>query len=490
MESLAVIALNRWERQQLAAVWKFFPFAGDLRWFYLYTGPDCSADLPVHPSCIPQAFPGRGAIPAMRAFLRSEGITQLCFASLGTEQFWSRETGLPAITLHRSPSLAVADLGALAEPLPGRVEELCRALNFHPAILRSEADILEALPDTSVYADFASFRRSGFGELLCTRNRDLVSAVCHGDLAAFSISHFGEGWQAANLALDSEKFDYLTALNRLRQAGAEAAEPASPRKADNLPAYQHSYSLFAQYYDSYMSHVNYEQWVDLILSWHKRMGREAPKRVLELACGTANASEILVFRGYEVDACDFSPYMLHMADAKPFKPSLFLNSLTDPIPGGGYDLIFCLFDSFNYLVKKAEAAQLLKNAYAALNPGGTFIFDISTLHNSLENFCDTTSFHRVRDGYLTQISTYEPLTNRQITHFFLFRKNLNSYDRFEERHVQRVFRTSELVELAAASKLQLKAIFAPETRPNLLNRDGNDLDNRYFRLFFLLQKPL
>ena len=51
-------------------------------------------------------------------------------------------------------------------------------------------------------------------------------------------------------------------------------------------------------------------------------------------------------------------------------------------------------------------------------------------------------------------------------------------------------RTPELVELCAASKLRLKAIFSPDTRPNLISRDGNDLDNRYFRLFFLLQKPL
>lgn len=255
------------------------------------------------------------------------------------------------------------------------------------------------------------------------------------------------------------------------------------------PASFSSYSLFAQYYDSYMSHVDYEQWVDLILSWHKRIAGAAPKRILELACGTANAAEILVFRGFEVDACDNSPYMLHMAAGKPFKPSLFLNSLTDPIPRDGYDLIFCLFDSFNYLTKKAEAALLLKNVYKALKPGGTFIFDISTLHNSLENFCDTTSFTRVRDGYLIQISSFEPLAYRQITHFFLFRKDLGTYERFEERHVQKVYRTPEVVDLCAKSNLQLKAIFAPETRPNLLSRDGNDLDNRYYRLFFLLQKP-
>ncbi len=490
MNCLAVIALNRWERQQLASVWKFFPFGGGPRWFYLYTGPDCSPTLPQHPSFHPKAFSGKDPVAAMVNFVRSEGVEILCFASLSTEQAWARATGETAITLYESAGLALADLGTLEGDFTARIDALCQALDRHPAILRAEAETLGQPKDGSVYKDFDAFHRAGYGELLCTRNHDLVSAVCHSSLNSFTVRHHWRGRQALNLALDVEKVDFLAALNRLLLAGAKGGEIAPECRPGNPSAYQSSYSLFAQYYDSYMSHVNYEQWVDLILSWHRRVTRNAPQRILELACGTANASEILVFRGFEVDACDLSPYMLHIAESKPFKPSLFLNSLTDPIPGGGYDLIFCLFDSFNYLLKKAEAAQLLTNAYDALNPGGTFIFDISTLHNSLENFCDTTSFNRVRDGYLIQISSYEPLTYRQITHFFLFRKKLNAYERFEERHVQRVYRTAELVELCAASKLQLKAIFAPDTRPNLLSRNSNDLDDRYFRLFFLLQKPL
>lgn len=489
MNSLAVIALNQFERQQLAALWKFFPFGGELRWFYLYTGREDLEELPAHPSFLPKAFSGQDPIGEMREFIRSEEIQNLCFASLSTESQFNQKTASPLITLYDSASLSVADLSTLKDGFSGRISELCLALDRPPAILRSEAETMGVPKDASIYADFDSFRRACYGELLCTGNRDLVSAVCHSHPAAFTIRHFGENLQALNLVLNEESADFLAALNRLRQAGANALQSGPGNRAGVPSAYQASYSLFAQYYDSYMSHVSYEQWVDLILSWHKRFAGQAPKRILEHACGTANAAEILVFRGYEVEACDISPYMLHVADDKPFKPALFLNSLTEPIPRGEYDLIFCLFDSFNYLTKKAEVGQLLKNVYKALNPGGTFIFDISTLNNSLENFCDTTSFSRVRDGYLIQISSYELLTYRQITHFFLFRKNLNSYDRYEERHVQRVYRTQELVELCAASKLQLKAIFTPDTRPNLLNRDGNDLDNRYARLFFLLQKP-
>ncbi len=489
MNKIAVIALNPWERQQLTAIWKFFPFDDQACWFYLWSGTDSTEDLPHHSAFTAKAFSAKDPISAIRQYLQDEGITDLCFASFASERLWGRATDSPSATVFLGEKLRVADLSQFEDNPASQAQELSQALELHPAILRSEAESLGIPKDSSVYEDFGAFRRDSSGELLCTQNRDLVAAICQSHPAALDIRHFRSGQLASNLALEEDQMDFLSTLNRLRQAAINAWTAGADWRPGSSSIHQSSYSLFAQYYDSYMSHVNYEQWVDLILSWHKRFAGAAPKRVLELACGTANASEILTFRGYEVHACDNSPFMLHVADGKPFKPALFLNSLTDPIPGGGFDLIFCLFDSFNYLAKKAEAAQLLKNACQALKPGGTFIFDISTLRNSLENFADNTSFTRVRDGYLVQISSYEPLTYRQITHFFLFRASLGAYDRFEERHVQRVYRSSELVELCAACKLELKAIFAPETRPNLLTRDPNDLDNRYFRLFFLLQKP-
>ena len=66
LNDLAVIALTRWERQQLAAIWKFFPFASDISWHYLYTGPEDPEELPIHPGFRPQAF--SAADPVSAAF--------------------------------------------------------------------------------------------------------------------------------------------------------------------------------------------------------------------------------------------------------------------------------------------------------------------------------------------------------------------------------------------------------------------------------------
>ncbi|MBW6514403.1 MAG: class I SAM-dependent methyltransferase [Candidatus Syntrophosphaera sp.] len=490
MAKLAIIALFRPEHRHLAQVWKFFPFRKDTDYLYLHAGSE--DELPRHERLAAISFSGqpREAVSSIQKYLQKHKLTRLCFASLASYRLWAEVLGLPSISLYGSKKLSLADVSGLAEGTMEEIVSLVSLLRKTPAVLSGEAGSFAHPPDSNVYPDFNAWQKTGFGELLLTRNQDLVSAVCASRLPLFSLSHYQSGLLHANLAIDEENPDFLQTLIRLDQAAdlARHNPESSPLPPDlQLPA-QTSYSLFAEYYDTYMSHVNYEEWVDLMLTWYKQFSKQPARKVLELACGTANAAEILVFRGFEVDACDKSPHMLHKADTKAFKPNLFLNSLTDPLPRKDYDFIFCLFDSINYLTQKAAIKTLLKNVREALRPGGIFIFDISTLFNSLDNFNNTTNFTRVKDGYLVQISTFEALSNRQITHLMLFRRSLSGYDRLEERHAQRVYRSPELAELTASSGLKLKAIFNPEMRTNLLQKMNADIDERYYRLFFLLQK--
>jgi SAM-dependent methyltransferase len=490
LTDLAVIALRPGEHKQLAAIWKFYPFSGDIAYHYLYPGSRKAYELPSRANFHSVPIPPRPGYQAIREYLAGQGITRICFASLESQEQWSGALGQPCLTVYEGRHLSLADAGSFTEANDALLAQILKGLQRHPAFLGAETGQFNLPENCSVYKDYGAFRKACYGELLVTRNRDLIAAVCGGNIANYTVRHISTDMESGNLAINEEEPDFLLTLTKLKRWERSATRPegedAAQRDAEGNAL--SSYSLFAQYYDSYMSHVNYEEWVDLMLSWCRRVTQKQPKKVLELACGTANASEILAFRKYSVDACDSSPFMLHMADAKVFKPKLYYATLTDPIPESGYDFAFCLFDSINYLTHKADVKKLLANVHDALAPGGVFIFDISTLLNSLQNFNDTTNFTRVRDGYLIQLSNYEALTNRQITKLVLFRQNQPEYLRLEERHVQRVYRTPELVELCAASNLKLKAIFAPEMKANLLQRPGNDLDNRYYRLFFLLRK--
>lgn len=250
-----------------------------------------------------------------------------------------------------------------------------------------------------------------------------------------------------------------------------------------------AYSFFARQYDSYMAHVDYHCWVENIIKWQKRHSGSKCRKVMELACGTANVAGLLCQEGFEVEACDLSRQMLEIAQQKPVKPRLFRQSMTDKLPDGDYDLVICLFDSINYLLKKQEIKATLASVCDALKPGGLFIFDVSTLNNSVENFNDTYSFTRLDKGYLMHHAEYEDFSHKQRSHLYHFVKQPFSYSMERESHVQMVYRHYEIVELIHNSPLCLEAVYSTETQGNLLKRDQSMLDHKYPRLFYILKKP-
>lgn len=413
----------------------------------------------------------------------------ICFAGRkGMLDFFKRQNK-PFIQLYWSPIRSVAVLSATGSV--SGVSGLVKAKLGLLAILRSETQLREVIPEAEIYDDFPSFLEQASKTTILTRNADMGDAIrgVHG--FEFVFLCYNDDFWAIDLAVGHRTSDFMDLLNRLGQASDLALSELSAlvkHSGDSISIVsgRASYSLFAQYYDHYMEHVGYDDWVDLMVSWYKRHTDQPLRKVLELACGTANASEIFVFRGIDVDACDSSQHMLHVAEAKAFKPNLYCRKLTDTPPGKEYDLAFCLFDSVNYLTKRTDIITMLKNVRDSLRPGGIFIFDISTLLNSLQNFNDTINYTKVKDGYLVQISRFEILSSRQWTTLTLFRKALIGYERLEERHEQRVYRCQELVELIAASGLKLKAIHSPDYKANLLPKLSSDLDNRYTRIFFVL----
>lgn len=249
-----------------------------------------------------------------------------------------------------------------------------------------------------------------------------------------------------------------------------------------------SYSIFASYYDAYMAHVDYDLWISRILDWQQKYSSLACKRILELACGTANVSQQLMMKGYEVDASDLSTSMLHVASTKIHKPNLSLASMTDPIPKRDYDLILCMFDSINYLLDYDDILMMFANAHEALASQGLFIFDISTLLNSLENFADVCNLTEDSHHVLIHEARYEPHHRRQISELNDFVFNGISYTRRKEKHNQRVYMNEELLRIINQSQLQLVAIHSTEHKANLYPRKMQRIDTEHYRLFYVLQK--
>jgi len=343
---------------------------------------------------------------------------------------------------------------------------------------------------------FGSFlRQQESRSWLATRNGDMLEAWLDSRVAQCFLWYLGTKYTCLILRNPTDDAAFNLAYRQLSAFLAALAVPPAgsgltwDKVRTAFEAASGSYGFFAEYYDKYMAHVCYNDWLDMILRWCKKFTDHPTERVLELACGTANISEQLVYQGYAVDACDLSPFMLHVAERKLFKPNLFRHDMATPLSlSERYDLILCLFDSINYVLDEQGFATMLRSAWLALKPGSLLVFDISTQMNSSTYFADTVQYSVVKDGYLVHRANYDALANRQSSRLTLFRKNGGCYHRFEEHHVQRVYRCEEIFRLLDDTPLELVGVFSPESRSNLLSRRHTDLDNLYPRLFFVLKK--
>ncbi|MFC1887962.1 4-hydroxythreonine-4-phosphate dehydrogenase PdxA [Candidatus Cloacimonadota bacterium] len=280
-------------------------------------------------------------------------------------------------------------------------------------------------------------------------------------------------------------------------AGLNIASEQSLEKAINMAEKQilptvlvfpKTYDLFAQYYDQYMNHVNYEDWIEFLLNQYIKKNRHNPGKILELACGTANISCRLVKRDLHVEATDISSEMLKIASEKPFAPHLSCRNMLSPVKENSYDLIILLFDSINYLLKEAQINILLANISKGLKDDGLFIFDISTVRNCEENFDGFINLEDNEDQYLIHHSDLNYDNMIQTTYLTFFELNGFLYKRNDEIHKQKIYKTSEIISFIENSDLILAGIYCMENNNNLLGQDPEKLDRDLARLFFVLEK--
>jgi len=239
-----------------------------------------------------------------------------------------------------------------------------------------------------------------------------------------------------------------------------------------------------------MAHVEYEEWVKLILGCYSHSKGSSPKRILELGCGTGNISSLLVRRGFNVDATDISEDMLEIARSKPFPANYSQSNMLDPLDADKYDLILLLFDSINYLTDPVDLEILLTNTERGLKGEGLFIFDISTHHNCMEYFNGFIDIEDSKDGYLIYTSDYDEHSRFQRNQITFFLQDGEHYRRFDEKHRQRIYRLVEILEVVEKSCYKLLGIYrlANGRKFRVRPEEYSMADDIYDRLFFVVEK--
>ena len=149
------------------------------------------------------------------------------------------------------------------------------------------------------------------------------------------------------------------------------------------------YDALASIYDEVMRHVDYDHWASYIDELVQEVAGR-PRELIELACGTGNATFALADLSYTMRGYDGCEAMVRVAQEKsgtdgrgiPFDVR-DLRDLYDVPPA---EVVICLYDSMNYLLDLSDLDTTLQQVYGVLTTGGTFIFDVCTEQNSVVHF--------------------------------------------------------------------------------------------------------
>lgn len=147
------------------------------------------------------------------------------------------------------------------------------------------------------------------------------------------------------------------------------------------------YDRWAPVYDTWNAENDYEMWIGEVLLPELERHGLATGSALDVGCGTGQAFEPLLARGWQVVGCDVSAGMLAEAREK-FGSRVKLLHMDarrlppiDP-PGhgeGAFQLILLLNDVVNYLTEDGDLERLFAGVGRNLGREGLVIFDVNTL---------------------------------------------------------------------------------------------------------------
>ncbi len=211
------------------------------------------------------------------------------------------------------------------------------------------------------------------------------------------------------------------------------------------------YGSFAYVYDSLMTDVDYQQWVVYIEALFKREGL-APKKILELACGTGNITIPLSLRGYDMTASDISEDMLMVAADKAAESQariLFLQQDMREleVENQTFDSVLCLCDGINYIVEESELLKVFSSVHKLLSPEGVFIFDISS-YFKLKNILGNNTFgENLGDLCYLWENYFDEETDTVEMDLTLFIESDALFKKVEEFHLQKAYHSEEIIAL-------------------------------------------
>lgn len=142
--------------------------------------------------------------------------------------------------------------------------------------------------------------------------------------------------------------------------------------------------------------------IDDHVAWiHARVLGGKPARVLDLGCGPGLYAHRLAKLGHTCAGIDFSPASINYAQltarAEGLNCTFTLGDIRATEFGAGYDLVMFLYGEFN-VFQPAQARELLRRAYDALNYGGRLLLEVSSIDGLRAELAQPHSWYGSRSG--------------------------------------------------------------------------------------------
>jgi len=228
------------------------------------------------------------------------------------------------------------------------------------------------------------------------------------------------------------------------------------------------YTDFAAVYDRLMREVDYEGWARYYASLLAKAGVPGGA-VCECACGTGSLTVPLGRLGYRMTGVDLSRDMLSVAAQKARQAGLQIPFVQQDMTAlrlhRRQRAVLCTCDGVNYLTTPARARRFFAAAWAALEPGGALIFDVST-PEKLQNILGGNTLGCMDEdvSYIWQ-NAWHPRTCTVDLRLSIFvRQGDGRYQRLEERQRQRAYTKEELTEYLSRAGFTNVRFFGDRTR--------------------------
>ena len=167
---------------------------------------------------------------------------------------------------------------------------------------------------------------------------------------------------------------------------------------------------------------------------------------LDIACGTGNVTVRIAKHFKNIYGVDLSEDMLREAfdklKSERIKGKIICQDMTEISLNRKFDLITSVLDSTNYVTDIEGLKNYFKGVYEHLKDDGLFIFDVNSYYKLSEILGNNIYTYSEEDVFYTWENVFEDDLLSMFLTFFVKKGEL--YERFEEEHLERAYKESQL----------------------------------------------